>query len=196
MSILNTTDIKNIVETICSEINVLAAQEHLTHAKQCVEIGVNEFYGTYDPKLYGRTGGLKTFAKPEIVGNEDFVFQFGPEYGQGSYSVGLEYIFIKIFMLGWHGGADSGLGHPASGIPYYRTPYPYYNRWGRQAIKSPTSPYQNIINHWNAYCQNEWPSIKQQIIDNVIKKYWDKIEKYLTLEQLNNVRIEIITDIE
>ncbi len=192
----NSIDLAALMDSIASEINVLSAIEHERHAKECIEAGVNEFYGSYAPNLYGRTGGLKTFAKPEIVGSEDFVFQFGPEYGSGSYDAGLEYIFIKVFMLGWHGGADSGPNHPSSGVPYWRTPYPYYRHWGKQATKAPSSPYQNIIKYWNNYCLNEWPNIKQQLIDTVIRKYWDQLQKYYSLEQLKNIKYEVITDIE
>ena len=59
-----------------------------------------------------------------------------------------EYLFNTTFVDGYHGGADSGPGHPPGDTPYYRTPRPYdrkrkkdgvivhysgYYRWGDEA---------------------------------------------------------------
>ena len=81
-------------------------------------------------------------------------------------------LFNKVFMSGWHGGAESGDGHPQNGTPYWRTPIPIYSRWGRKARKT-TSPYTMIARDLGAIEGGEmfmkFKEISQYYNDKAVK---------------------------
>ena len=100
---------------------------------------VEDFYGDYSPEFYDRNESLY-----------DILHIRTGMYGMASYDSYEDLydsskmttdrkggsLFEKVFEQGWHGGAESGDGHPKPGTPYYRTPESVYSRWGRMANRS------------------------------------------------------------
>lgn len=58
-------------------------------------------------------------------------------------------LFNKVFIEGWHGGAESGPGHPSAGLPRYRVPTPYYTHWGPIAYRT-ESPFEIFTKNLDA----------------------------------------------
>lgn len=110
---------------------------------------VREFYADYTPHFYGRKLGL--YQTMDIQFNEDGYVDdddVGSLYdaskmhsGRGGYSGAA--LFEKTFVEGYHGGAESGPGHPSPGTPYYR----WHCEWTRPAIKttSPKELFENSV---------------------------------------------------
>lgn len=109
---------------------------------------VKKWYDSYEPKIYHREYGL--YKVLDFSTSEDkygMVSTRSQMYdelynsslmptGRNGYD-----LFEKVFIEGWHGGAESiaqekeeqwGV-HPNPGVPYYRTPHPKYNMWGNEA---------------------------------------------------------------
>lgn len=117
---------------------------------------VNQFYADYNPQYYHRTKGL--FDVLDIKFDSRGVVLIG-EYGDLLYNPDRLHtdrnggsLFDKVFKEGWHGGAETISSdkvaiwgtHPDDGIPYYRTPVPYYTHWGERAIQT-ESPYSIVF---------------------------------------------------
>lgn len=118
---------------------------------------VTKFYNAYSPSVYTRqghpddgSGGLYELLSINMGGN-DMIAMSLPGYDElydasqmHSGRNGYDGLFDKVFMQGWHGGAESisdekaGIygRHPSPGTPYYRTPPGSYARWGRRAKQS------------------------------------------------------------
>ena len=112
---------------------------------------VDDFYSAYTPKIYERQFdlyrvlSLRLNSYGEILNDTDEDF-FDPinmhPDRRGHYhwdnAGGFDSLFDLTFMSGYHGGAaDSEDGtHPLTGIPFYRTPHPYYSHWGDGAVRS------------------------------------------------------------
>lgn len=111
---------------------------------------VNQFYTSYTPDFYDRTRGLYDVLdliidkRGIVLTGMDNMLLFDRDKMHGDRKGGD--LFHKVFIEGWHGGAESSYrgDHPESGTPYYRKPYRYYTQWGKRA-KRTESPYQ-IIN--------------------------------------------------
>ena len=115
---------------------------------------VSYFYNQYEPVFYKRQGDPNTLSG----GLYDVLSLKVDEFGQVEYDSPFDLIdedrmhkdregnslFQKVFMQGWHGGAESIAeskvgtwgAHPNPGVPYYRTPHPKYARWGERAKQS------------------------------------------------------------
>ena len=91
-------------------------------------------------------------------------------------------LFHKVFMEGWHGGAESSRNgdHPEPGIPYYRTPVDSYRYWGGKAVRT-ESPY-HIINE--ALEVAEVPSMTAQL-----QSILDKNAKIAEMEIVKKIKI-------
>lgn len=186
-------DILSFLTKVQDDINYLSSQFHYENALKCIDSGINKFYASYTPTFYNRTGGLKSFAHAEIYGDNQFIFQHGPEFGSGGYRVSNDYIYMKVFLLGYHGGADADSRkgrHPATGTPYWRTPYPYYSRWGNPAPQS-TSPYELIMQEWNNYCENIWPTLQKQITQILLQRYGDELINIIQKLSSPSFKIEV-----
>lgn len=114
---------------------------------------VQEFYDSYSPSMYQRQFGL--FDLLDMHMDEHGVIDYDsvddlidPDKLHSDRSGGS--LYDKVFVQGWHGGAEDGPGHPSPGTPYYRTPIQiertgeiFYPHWSRPAAKS-TPPYQTF----------------------------------------------------
>lgn len=100
---------------------------------------VQEFYDAYEPSVYGRTYGLRDLLDIRTDSNgiaeyetaEDLINPSNMHTDRSGNS-----LYEKVFMQGWHGGAESGPDHPSPGTPYYRAPVGIYWHWSRPAIRT------------------------------------------------------------
>jgi len=106
--------LKQAVEVILPEFASKLEEEY----KKCA----NDFYGSYDPIYYYRMDTLlKMFRITEMdTGTGIVAWEFDDS----------ESYYNTVFKLGYHGGA------PHNGGYYWRKPYPWYNHWGRPAVRS------------------------------------------------------------
>lgn len=168
-------DERDIVRQIEGMVHTIIAPAMETIAEQAVEDGgkdflnianeklhdlykaaVDNFYLDYKPTFYKRagdtaskTGGLYDLL---IINNSDDGFDY--DFDSSSIpdrSGDTDTLFVQVFQLGWHGGADRGAKHPQPGVPYWRKPpakpgikYPYRN-WGRPADIANEAPYAAFI---------------------------------------------------
>lgn len=165
---------------------------------QIFNSAVQEFYDAYTPKEYNRTYGLydvldlKTDSHGMVITSANgYLDLFDSSSLHGDRSGGD--LFQKVFMEGWHGGAESIASgkaavwgsHPSPGTPYYRrsgfVTYPNsttkkwhkYGKWGRVAVRT-ESPYKIIEERLSAAEQAEMFAK----FDEVVRKHNDRaVEK-------------------
>lgn len=121
---------------------------------------VEEFYNSYAPKEYGRTGSLYQTWRVETRNKYCVRYISDSSLMMGAHRVNNEYIYDLMFSEGWHGGANAGRSHPNPGTPYYRKPSRKtviasggrpYMRWGRIAERSDESPKDKISKNLELY---------------------------------------------
>ena len=105
---------------------------------------IDDFYSDYmpkgsDPIFYTRQYDLYNVYRINIVSGL-WEVKYDHEFMKKKHRESNKYIYDIAFINGYHGGAVSGDGHPANGIPYWRTPFPTFDNWGRPAAIS-KSPY-------------------------------------------------------
>lgn len=106
---------------------------------------VQGFYSDYTPGFYDRNESLYEILQTELS-EDSLSIQFDPSKMtpfRNGYD-GEDGLYDQVFRRGWHGGAASGEGHPSPGTPYWRTPVPYYNRWGHEAAFASLSPLDEL----------------------------------------------------
>ena len=121
---------------------------------------IDEFYNSYSPKYYKRTGSLYDIYDVSISGT--IISWTVPYMYPGGHRVGGEFIYNYVFEGGYHGGAPSGkpdmAGNPHPGYMAWRTPPPSfgnhpYTFWGNPAVHSP-APGMKIGRNVNLYKNN------------------------------------------
>jgi hypothetical protein len=144
------------------------------------ETAIDEFYMSYRPMFYKeRRGSLYDTLIFERKGNR-LRGGFEPsvmKYRDGSGGREND-LYDIVFRKGYHGGAknDKNGGHPNPGIPYWRTPYPKYNKWGKPAEIAEISPLERFKEKINEYQNN---GEYQRDFDNTVgKKVNDAISKF------------------
>lgn len=113
---------------------------------------IQEFYNDYSPETYDRNESLYDLLQTDTTDSSLMVW-FDPSKMtpfRSGYD-GEDGLYDQVFRHGWHGGAASGEGHPSPGTPYWRTPVPYYNRWGREAAIASVSPLDNMMQRVRDY---------------------------------------------
>lgn len=124
--------------------------------KKCVADAVDDWRGTYTPKYYTPSDGLKNMYKTTIDENA-FVMSYGAEYATTMYR-SPKNVFDIVFKEGYHGG-------------YWRVPlFIWKYRSPRPTVRS-TSIFKlaedNIDNFWN----NEVEPKIQEITDKILFSY-------------------------
>lgn len=117
---------------------------------------IQDFYSSYTPEHYDRNESLYEILQTEVA-DDSLSISFEPSKMtpfRSGYD-GEDGLYDQVFRHGWHGGAASGEGHPSSGTPYWRTPVPYYNRWGHEAAIASTSPLDDMRRRVADYEKNE-----------------------------------------
>lgn len=170
---------------------------------------VTEFYDAYPPLYYQRkgntsskTGGLydvlkiRTDEDGMVIAN-DYIDLFDPN-SMHKDRKGND-LFTKVFMEGWHGGAenihrhaDIWGQHPSPGTPYYRTGgfvkwfsgsnryvWRRYGKWGRKA-KQTKSPYILITAELDRAQEHE---MKQEV-EKIVQEDFSELAKNMTQKAL------------
>lgn len=140
------------------------------------ETAIDEFYMSYNPLFYKeRRGSLYDTLVIKRNGNE-LSWDFEPsvmKYRDGSGGREND-LFDTVFVQGYHGGSmyDNKKGlHPKPGVPYWRTPEPYYRYWGRPAEIAEISPLERFNEKIHIYENN---GEYQRDFDNTVGKKVDK----------------------
>ena len=141
-------DIKSAINSVqrakkkVEEINKKYPKKYKQELEFIGDYVITDWYSAYDPIYYDRLGRLYDAYKVELNGlNYEVIFD-------SSLIGGNDLIFENSFMSGYHGGSSKGKNHPAPGIPYWRTPHPFYSEWGRPALRS-FSPYTRMVSEMN-----------------------------------------------
>lgn len=166
--------------------------------RQIFNEAVDRFYSSYTPHSYVRTYGLYNVLDLKLndkgtVNAEDPAYMdlFNPDKLHTDRNGNS--LFNKVFIEGYHGGAENVSGtksdiwgaHPSPGNPYYRAPgwvkYPgerkkkwhKYGKWGRSAVQT-TSPYEIFSRELEAAEENEilekFKEISQRHNDSALDK--------------------------
>lgn len=123
-------------------------------------IAIDHYYESYDPEYYERTGDLYKVFSVEIT-DESISLTYNYRSLRNHDILLRKYIFDYMFLQGYHGGAISGYGHPAEGIPWYRGTPKGSNKfafWTTPAVQT-DSPYE------------EMEANSQKYIDDVNERY-------------------------
>ncbi len=159
---------------------------------------VDAFYSSYTPKEYERTYGLynvldikKDDSGRVILDDPDYMTLFDRTKLHNDRSGNS--LFDKVFMEGFHGGAESIAAgkseiwgvHPAVGTPYYRRggwvkysnvtkkKWHKYGKWGVKAVKT-ESPYNMVISDLDKSVQsdmiNAFKEISQKHNDEAVAR--------------------------
>ena len=176
----DTTYLLKHVDEFVNEAMMKIAWKKYRKAEEICKREIDRFYNEYSPTLvYKRKYDLKNVYNLDVTRDGEFIFELGSEFMKKKHRVSNDYIYEKMFVEGWHGGADDGPGHPDPGKNYWRTPsvnddehgiaaYSYW--WSKPAARS-ISPYENIINRWNLYMSNQGKKMELEIWALTTKKY-------------------------
>lgn len=126
---------------------------------------IDSFYEDYYPLVYSRQEDLyKTYKI--IITQDDRKIDFGPQYMNGGHRAGTEYIYNRMFVHGYHGGAPHAGGYywrwPSPGRAYKMGMPPFYTWYPFSveevgAVMSP-SPYELAKKQTDEY-------LAQQVIE-------------------------------
>lgn len=166
---------------------------------------VTDFYNAYTPSLYQRrgdtsskTGGLydvlriRTDSEGTVVA-DNYIDLFDPDLMHKDRK-GND-LFNKVFMEGWHGGAedihshaDIWGEHPSPKTPYYRTGgfvkwfsgsnryvWRRYGKWGHKAVRT-KAPYVIFTSELDRAQSNE---MKQEI-GEIVQRDFEDLTKTMT----------------
>ena len=186
---------KKKVERVCenefSKEIIKTYREIITwHSERIQDIfndAVDTFYSSYEPNLYNRrgdpsshSGGLYELLSIRtdedgtgILMGKNYMGLFDESRMHGDRHGGS--LFNKVFVEGWHGGAESGQGHPKPGTPYWRSPAPDYTKWYKPAkrAKKNERAYSIIVKKLNDMERGGENSEVDQKYYDVSKKHFD-----------------------
>lgn len=184
-------------DRIIKEAVLTIAYEKRKAALKICESAVDRFYNDYTPHMYKRRGSLYEAYNIEIKPNGEFIFQLGSEFMTKKHRVDNEYIYKYMFVMGWHGGANDGKGHPDLEITdkerrrlFWRQPYKdrieedgsvtkQFSLWDSKPAAQidpndryrTNTPYQTIKREWNNYIKKELRQMEIDTWRSVLKKY-------------------------
>ncbi len=175
--------------------------------RQIFNDAVGNFYAAYTPTQYDRTYGLY-----------DVLNISYDRYGRVMYDEVLDLLepsrmhtdrkggdlFQKVFMEGWHGGAER-IGaseeiwgaHPSPGVPYYRKPgfitlpdgtrkWHKWGKWGRRSVRTvapATMMYNELLVAESGYLHNK--------LLEIVNRYNDEAMDRIHKEVIPRLRAEI-----
>lgn len=135
---------------------------------------IDEFYRP-EPKIYDRMGDLYNTYKV-IVNDKKWVIDLDPSYMEHQHHQSNEIVFNNTIIRGFHGGSE-GEGKVDDGLPWYRTPHPFYSEWARPAEQT-TPPVEIITKEYEKYMDNI-SSIMQKDFDEKGEKILGLLEKQI-----------------
>lgn len=104
-----------ITDKIFRESSKMIKDDYDSIYRSCVDI----YYDSYDPDYYNRQGSLYSMYDV-VVTDEDIEYNEDFEYASNwQHRVDNKYIFDKMWMEGWHGGAT-----PTEKRDMFSRPYP------------------------------------------------------------------------
>lgn len=143
---------------------------------------IDAFYADYSPDYYGRSYSLYNLMQIER-GDKTLSVWFEPEEMssfRNGYN-GEEGLYDQVFRKGWHGGAagiseDKAAAYgvhpgymPGGNVPVWRTPAPYYTRWGREAEVLSPSPLERIKEDVDIYGSGQMSEDFRQCLDKHLR---------------------------
>lgn len=146
------------------------AERYVEDAKGIADREIAVFYADYSPRRYRRRYSLYDIPDIRTVGDLKIVVDFDPEGTsfRDGYD-GEDGLYDQVFRKGWHGGADSGPGHPSPGTPYWRAGR-NFSRWGEPAAIAGTSPLEGIDDALTDYERTQLPSIWRGLVAQCIQE--------------------------
>lgn len=150
--------------------------------KQMFNDAIDDFYSDYpDPEFYERKKSLYKLLQIKVEKDGVTVWYEPDEMTtfRNGYS-GEDGLYDQVFRKGWHGGADKiakakegkyGV-HPDTGTPYWRTPVPFYRRWGKKAAVAAISPLDDMKRRIDEYQEKEM----QKDFNKIYSKYLNNIK--------------------
>lgn len=147
--------------------------------KKIVDREIAVFYADYTPRTGGYVRRESLYDIPDIeLSGLKLKIEFNPEGTsfRSGYD-GEDGLYDQVFRKGWHGGADSGPGHPPSETPYWRTPIPYYRYWGSAAKIAETPPLESIREALDEYRQEQLPELWVRTVTRCIKKRISELKR-------------------
>ena len=116
---------------------------------------IQHFYDDYEPLHYIRDNSLYELLQTRLSPEGDSIAIWFEPSAMTSFRsgyVGEDGLYDQVFRHGWHGGADHIASykeakygvHPNPGVPYWRTPIPYYTHWGDPAKVASMAPLQEF----------------------------------------------------
>lgn len=136
------------------------------------------FYNDYDPRYYNRRHSLYDIMNTSADENSMTIsFDHSKPVSRSGKS-----LYELVFKEGWHGGAETGKGHPYPGTPYYRGPRDYYNHWMKsrdgltiavrydgEAARAEISPYEDMYKRVREYESKQLDKEFTKILNEKIK---------------------------
>lgn len=175
--------------------------------KQLFNDAVNKFYSSYTPSQYERTWGLYDVLSisqnsfGEVI-YDDIQDILDPSRMHTDRKGGD--LFEKVFMHGWHGGAE-GINsneemwgnHPSPGTPYYRKPgfitlpdgtrvWHRWGQWGKRAVK--TTPPADIL--YDSLVRAEYGDLREHAKE-IFYRHNDEMVQYVNQEIMPALAAEI-----
>ena len=154
---------------------------------------VTSFYNAYTPHLYVREGDTESksgglYDVLEIQRDNDGNILYDSTHNIDDILDGSKMhlgrsgnsLYEKVFVSGWHGGAEGGEKHPHPGTPYYRKPSPWYTTWdylSPGAVRT-TSPYRIIadrLSNENKRFDSEYQHILTKHNDELVKQITEEV---------------------
>lgn len=171
------------------EFDSITAKDKLKNAKKICKRAIDSYYQNYRPGEYNtskdrhpyrRHYSLYDAVNLGIRNGNTFIFELGSEFMPKNHRVDKtnpDYIYNRMFIQGWHGGADKGKAgqppHPNPGELYWKIHPEFIYWWNRPARKMyPLSPYEIIKQRWEKYLKDQYPVIRK-------KAFMESIEKCL-----------------
>lgn len=179
--------------------------------QQIFDSAVSSFYNSYSPSQYNRTYGLYdvldiSYDRYGRVMYEDVKDLLDPSKMHTDRKGGD--LFNKVFMEGWHGGAEAIYSneeiwgsHPSSsGVPYYRKPglitlpngtkvWHRWGRWGRKSVRT-IAPAVTMYNELLLAERGDMHSKLLEIVTRYNNEAMDKIHR----EVIPRLRKEIFNN--
>lgn len=144
------------------------------------ESTIDEFYRDYTPDFYERRGSLYNLLDI-MVSDDELSWSFDPsKISYRNNRQGAEDgLYDLVFRQGYHGGSKSDKNgtHPNLGVPYWRTPYPKFSQWGKQATKAETSPLERFkekisIYENNGEYQDDFDTLVSAKLNKAVSDMW------------------------
>ena len=165
--------LNDFVPWMTEKLDILFTDYKVELEDQWRKIADAEFYNQYSPNRYKRTYDLYNVIH---IDEDTLDITIDLKYMENEHRVSNEYIFNQMYNKGWHGGAISGEGHPDSGTPYWRKPYPYYRYWYKPAVKKGGS-IQNMLNKMTPFIK-KFDRKQQQVFNEITEDLKGRIIKY------------------